>query len=293
MRLLGILVLSSLISFGARSQSESEADLAKVLAAIDGFGAARRLEQVDRATRSLATTGRPSNACPDKPVPATRASAEEHAMWAREGFTEPEVAFLNLRTSSSLAERATHELDLTAIVYRQSGWDPELVKRALPLVGDVFARCGVRLASARFVIANPAYRQLDLTEESEDRVADAVPNGAAKPFLFFGRDNLNTTTKGTAGFSAAYAHNRDGCRGPTCDTAWFSLKVTTSNYRILRNDPVALAIAHELAHLLANEDHRGGAETNLLHGDGKMIDPSLTPAQCATIRSHRSVRPVR
>lgn len=250
------------------------------------------LAEAEKQLPRLATAGRPAQTvCRELLLPSSRPSPEEHARWAAEGFTQPALLDVDMRGYTELTRNATHELDINAVVYRGSGWDAEAVRRALPIVSEVYAQCGVRIATAKFVLANPAYRALDFNPQNEEFVTKAVPSGVTKPILFFGRNHVSNEAHAT---SSAYAYGPSGCRGSaTCNTAWFTNRAINSSYRVLRNDPIALAIAHELGHILADADHTTGPTTNLVHGDGSKIDATLTPEQCAAVRSHRSVRPVR
>jgi hypothetical protein len=163
---------------------------------------------------------------------------------------------------------STHRLQLELITFRDTSWEPERILDAVRGGAAILAQCGIRLERAelyRFAGGDPGLRDLS-TPISRALVRRVRP---AKPAVFFVRD-----TRHVPAFDAeAFGSGNTATRPELAFTVWMTAGI--------RDLP--LALAHELAHVLADSGGHSTEEGNLMRDETAPGNTRLTPAQCASM----------
>ncbi len=164
--------------------------------------------------------------------------------------------------------KSTHGLRLTLAVLRDSGWAPSQVIDATRRATAILAQCAIRTDRIEMneIEAAPRYRSVftPVSRELAGRLS------LSKPTLFFLADTRNEPA-----FDAeAVGRGNSRTRPEMTDTVWVALGA--------RDLPVALA--HELAHVLADSGEHSNAPGNLMREDTAADGIALTDAQCNSIR---------
>lgn len=205
----------------------------------------------------------------------------ETQKWAAAGFGDPQITSINLSPANALNKTFTHKLNLSLVMFRNTGWTSELIQTHLRQVGEIYAQCGIALGTAKLVIVNPPNNWIDITLSRDNQIAEMTPN-MSKPTLYFVRSSQEG--------DAAYAWNKDNCDNESrCDTAWITNDVNAPSRRQLFSDKYN-SVAHELAHILGNCDHVTDGSANLLGNTVDKLNGTILPQQCNEFKKHKSVR---
>lgn len=163
---------------------------------------------------------------------------------------------------------ATHGLRLALAVLEETGWSAEVAGRLALEAAAILAQCGVALEAVETIriAAPPPYR--DFRTPESRALALAVP--LARPALYF----VDDTRQRPAFDAEAIGRGNSRSRPELADTVWIT--------RAAR-DP-AIALAHELAHVLMNSGEHSDAPGNLMRGETAPGATALDEAQCERLR---------
>lgn len=193
--------------------------------------------------------------------------------WPAEARLSAEDAPLRLLRSWPLTQQAldtndvpapTHRLRLEMATLRETGWDPEVILGATKQAVRILAQCGIRTTFVElYEFDGPArYRNL-ATPVSREFARRAR---LARPAVFFVADTRNQPA-----FDAeAIGRGNSRSRPEMADTVWI-----TAGTRDL-----AVVIAHELAHVLANSGEHSELPGNLMREETAPQSTVLTARQC-------------
>jgi len=218
------------------------------------------------------------------------AGEKEEKRWADAGFTNPKIEFIDTRRFyHKTGQTFTHELDLTVVMFRGTDWKQKIILSRLKKMSGIYARCGLRIGTLKFVTADAPGGKVDFARPGDrDReIARRVPP-TPKPILFYFRSIPK--------FNAyAWVEHTDNIDIPDAikNTAWFSLSITMELNKKIRH-PGYVSEAHELGHILLDSlEHATGGIKNLMSGNHEYVTDTLTPEQCVKIKSGPLVKPIR
>lgn len=208
-------------------------------------------------------------------------------LWDENGFGKVIFKEVPLAVPESKVPM-THEVRLTAILFRLAGWDETKVQAAFQRAAEIYAQCGIRILPPRLVIADSPEGQV-LTTEQVKKIAGQTPQNLPKPWVYFVSQPLGVDDR----VENAYAYTRDaGAVNSHFDTIWMGSITNTNRYKSER-DPSYSPLAHEIAHVLGNYDHFPGPEKNILNSDPVgLANDHIRPEQCAEFKKHPAVQPI-
>ena len=163
---------------------------------------------------------------------------------------------------------ATHELRLAIHMFRASRWDATEVRAAVTAAAQLLAQCGIAVPAALLhELEAPRRFHFYATRIARELLRE-LPS--AKPAVFFVEDNLNRPAFDAEAIGRANA----GGRSELTDTVW-----------IAHGTPdLAIALAHELAHVLGDSGEHSDAPGNLMRPQTAPGNVNLDQAQCSRLR---------
>ena len=183
---------------------------------------------------------------------------------------------LNLVGSWTLTERdldvangppATHRLRLEMVMMRAAGWSSEQILNATKRAVQILAQCGIRTTFVElYEFDGPARYRYLATPVSRDL---ALGVRLARPAVFFVADTLNEPAFDAEAIGRANSRSRP----EMTDTVWI-----TAGTRDL-----AIVMAHELAHVLADSGEHSDLPGNLMREETAAGNTSLTLPQCRRV----------
>lgn len=162
-----------------------------------------------------------------------------------------------------------YELRLTAAYLEGAGWSSALIRPIVEQSARILAQCDLAVNEIVLVRLKVPAGSLDYSTRVARELARAIP--LSRPTLYFVAD-----TRQRPAFDAE-AIGRGNSRGrpELADTVW----VTRAT-----RDP-AVAVAHELAHVLMNSGEHSRDEGNLMRDETTPDSVRLSTSQCARLRS--------
>jgi hypothetical protein len=162
------------------------------------------------------------------------------------------------------APAPTHRLRLEMAMMRDAGWQPEVILTATRGAVRILAQCGIQTIFAELSeFDGPArYRYLAMPASREL----ARRTRLARPAVFFVADTRNVPA-----FDAeAIGRGNSRSRPEMTDTVWI-----TAGTRDL-----AIVLAHELAHVIADSGEHSRLPGNLMREETAPQSTALTASQC-------------
>jgi len=188
-----------------------------------------------------------------------------------QGTDEPQLRIVNHLTvkddRSGIAGIApTHRMALSIALMSGTGWRAEEALHATKQAATILAQCGIRTSIELHEFDGPKrYRSLFAPVSRDLAKRLALP----KPTVFFVADTLNQPAYDAEAIGRGNSHTRP----EMADTVWIA-----SGARDL-----AVVIAHELAHVLADSGGHSNEAGNLMREETAQGSSRLTPEQCAAI----------
>lgn len=165
------------------------------------------------------------------------------------------------------AARPVHRLRLTLAVMRGAGWDSEPVLEAAKRAMRIFEQCDIGISSIELAEFEGPNRYRTLFTPVSRRLAAEL--GLPKPTVFFVAD-----TRHRPAFDAeAIGRGNSRTRPEMADTVWV----------VRGTRDLEAAIAHELAHVLADSGEHSDEPGNLMREDTAPGGTRLSPDQCDRI----------
>ena len=139
---------------------------------------------------------------------------------------------------------------------------------------------------ATLVHATPPGGNVDVQMADEERLVESTPSREAKPLIFLFHE--------TAFRETGFSYKTTGCRGVACGTVWVASEVLSGHYKLTHRTDYNTA-AHELVHLLGNVRHqeRDRRLNDLMAGDSRHRNSTISPEECSAIRNSPLLRKVR
>ncbi len=176
----------------------------------------------------------------------------------------PPVRIVETRALEAGGSDAPFRLRLAMYTPAGGPWDTEEIARAARAAGAILAQCGIGLASATLSTydGDPRFRDY-FTPWSRLLARTLAPE---KPAVFFVADTRNRPAFDAEAIGRGNARSRP----ELADTVWVAAGT--------RDLPVALA--HELAHVLADSGEHSDERGNLMGEETSPQATRLTAAQC-------------
>ncbi len=168
----------------------------------------------------------------------------------------------------SAATGATHDLRLSIHVFSGSRWATSDIRGALTASAKLLAQCGVASAAVLHKLEAPRRFHFYSTRVSRELLRD-LPT--TKPAVFFVEDNLNRPSFDAEAIGRA---NASGWPELT-DTVWIAHGTAD----------LAIALAHELVHVLSDSGAHSDARDNLMRAETAPGNIVLNREQCRGLRS--------
>lgn len=204
------------------------------------------------------------------------ANAQEAEMWENSGFSRPTIEEFEPLPAANEAE-FTHSFDLTVMNLRGSSWTMEQIRPSLIRTAEIYRPCGIKLSKVKILEVDPPHGKIDLSNWDDYKLSNMVPDSVERPLVFLFKYSLEGAT--------AYAWHKNACsRAKRCNTIWITSDVNDPRYLAAR-DPSYSVWAHELAHILGNQDHIPGKEPNILSGHLGLGNDVITEQQCTHFKT--------
>jgi hypothetical protein len=161
----------------------------------------------------------------------------------------------------------THRMRLEMGIVTGTSWSPQVILDAARGAAAILAQCGIETSSVVLhEFEGPArYRQLRTPDAREF----ARRSGLSRPAIFFVDDTLQRPAFDAEAIGRGNARSRP----EMADSVWITAAI--------RDLPIALA--HELAHVLADSGEHSTASNNLMRADTAPQNTELATDQCARI----------
>lgn len=212
--------------------------------------------------------------------------------WIKNGFQNVEIYDVE---SSSQPGIFTHEISIQAIILKNSGWTPEIIKNRLQLIPSIYAQCGIKIKKIELVYADAPSGEVDSEgyksdEKSADyRLAEKINTKGSATFFYMRQNkygNLDTA------FSRI---PRDTTLdNPLVNTATFFSRLQSPEYaeymKTKNIDTNASVEAHEFAHILCNCGHTL-IENNILGTDSKRSN-KISADQCNVMLNNPKLKKI-
>jgi photosystem II stability/assembly factor-like uncharacterized protein len=164
---------------------------------------------------------------------------------------------------------ASHELRLSAYVFRGTRWPHDRIEAAVVQAGKLIGQCGVALAGAQLhVVEAPRRFHFYSTPVSRALLRELA---VSKPAVFFVEDTRNEPAYDA---EAIGRENASG-RPELADTVWVAYGAKD----------LPQALAHELVHVLSNSGAHSEAPRNLMAAATSPGRTQLSAAQCERMRA--------
>ena len=164
---------------------------------------------------------------------------------------------------------ATHDLRLTAYLFKNGKWATDDIVPALMQSAALLGQCGIAVARAELrVVEAPRHFHFYATAVSRGLLRRLR---VAKPALFFVDDTLNRPAFDAEAIGRANAATRP----ELADTVWIAHGA--------RDLPQLLA--HELVHVLTDSGEHSAESGNLMYSETSPANTRLNAAQCADMRT--------
>lgn len=161
----------------------------------------------------------------------------------------------------------THQLRLSLVVMRGTGWRPATVLEAAAQAATILAQCAIRTTAIELHEVEGPARFRNLYTPVSRELAHRL--GLPRPAVFFVGETLHRPA-----FDAeAVGRGNSRTRPEMADTVWIA-----SGARDLPQ-----VIAHELAHVLADSGEHSAEPRNLMREDTGPDRTRLSEAQCRGI----------
>lgn len=235
-----------------------------------------------------------------------QAADPEVKKWKRAGFTNAEFSMVNVPIAKPEIQ-ATHLLDLSIVLFRNSGWTKAVIEAHLKRTNEIYTQCGIRLGEIKY-IETDAYRgKLDINERwsalGDDYLISKATPIEERPIIYLMRSIL--PKRGTEGAFANIPNFWVELEPVVQNTIWLSNIINSESYGSYRDmdvdgksylktrDPSYNVVAHEIAHLLGNMGHETEIkEKNLLNGDSDSLNDQLLPRQCESFKKSPLLRKI-
>jgi hypothetical protein len=293
-----VLAASLTPSFGAPEAGAAETG-AGAESEIPDFNAALKQGLADP------TTSAPCRETLSQPNPADS--------WTRNGFKNVKVESIPTEQfySPTSKTKFTHGMELTAVLFRDSGWDRSEIEPRFKRVAEIYTQCGVKLSKLVYVEADPfeGRKNVDYSESHDDLIISKAIPETPRPAIFF----VQSLQKPNGLISLAYSWRNGSIypdtpiEVPLRNTAWISNDFKTNTrtteerhkgewtekgapYTVY--DRSYSVDAHEIGHILTDSGHYEGKGKNFLAGDERKANDRINPQQCEAIRRHPLVKPL-
>ena len=163
---------------------------------------------------------------------------------------------------------ATHDLRISVHVFSGSRWATPEVRTALTASANLLAQCGLASTAELHELEAPRRFHFYATRISRELLR-GLPS--ARPAVFFVEDNLNRPSFDAEAIGRANA----GGRPELTDTVWIAHGTTD----------LAIALAHELVHVLSDSGEHSDAPGNLMRPETAPDNVALDEAQCSRLRT--------
>ena len=187
---------------------------------------------------------------------------------AAEPVTVVEVRTLAPHTLTAAAN-ASHDLRLHAYTFRGTRWAPDEILDAVAESGKLFAQCAIALAGADLRIVEAPRRFHFYATPVSRELLRAI--GAPRPAIFFVEDTRNVPAFDAEAIGLANSRSRE----ELANTVWVAHGARD----------LALALAHELVHVLSDSGEHVSEPGNLMRDETSPQNTRLSETQCARLRS--------
>jgi hypothetical protein len=179
----------------------------------------------------------------------------------------PPVRIVETRTIDAGRTEGPLRLRLAAYTPAAGPWAPAEIDGATRAAAAILGQCGIGLASATLSTYEGDPRFRDYFTPWSRLLARALPPD--RPALFFVADTRNRPAFDAEAIGRGNARSRP----ELADTVWVAFGTRD----------LAVALAHELAHVLADSGEHSDEPGNLMGEDTSPSATRLTEAQCARI----------
>jgi len=270
-----------------------------ILGFVESIYAKDKVNPVDKSIGKVINSFNPTvnqGTNPDKgiacnPSPAITTSKSSNGFpkdseWKKAGFGNPKIHSIDTNDYYTASKvKFTHQFPLTMVLFRNTGWNLDLLKQRAKRVAEIYSQCGIKLSSVNIVESDPFNGWLDVDgeenwrerwESRELKIARATPT-PQRPVIYYFRNFLDDDIYCASSWYKGFKKGP-----PQDDTSWFSACDLDPKYAV--PDKSFSLEAHELGHLLTNDGHRENGKKNFLARDKNFYNDHIDPDQCETMK---------
>ena len=220
----------------------------------------------------------------------------ESAIWKNAGFLNVEISTVPFTPENKMT-KYSRQLDVTAIVFRNAGWNKKEVIQSFKGVAKLYSECGILLRKLKLIETDAPNGVVEVSYFTESKRSafklNLMSPQVSKPVFYFMKklDPLPWAFSYIEGTPEA-----NELLNPTdsmefkkaVGSSFVSSAIKTSWYKEHFDDPVQFAISHELGHILGIKNHvmkTDPEEASIMGGAiSKMAEKILVP-QCQVFKS--------
>jgi hypothetical protein len=223
--------------------------------------------------------------CGNTIQPSFNSTTNEIDQWLSAGFWRPEIKVINASPSIAPEGTFTHKLNMTLVLFRNTGWTEDRVKAQVSRASEIYKQCGIELSEVKLVIANAPSGIIDVSYNNRDdeRISRSTPE-SKKPIVYFVRSNAEGQTAYSWGASVEKPSRA------RFNTIWMTDDIDKSYKEV--HDPSYNVLAHEIGHILCGCSHFPGDEKNLMAGKINLLNDRLNQTQCEVFQKSSLVEKI-
>ncbi len=178
-------------------------------------------------------------------------------------------------------------VDLDILIFSGTAWTEERLAERLGAINRVYAQCAVSLGHVAVQTINPPtgevnlYRDLAVEGPGGLRAA-AIALGPTPSLTLVLIRQFQEGLAGTAGIPRAYENSFP----EMVNRAWVTEEIFEPTYTNAR-DAGYVTEAHELAHILLNDNHLPAGQKGLMAARPEDVKGALSSNECAAIRASK------
>lgn len=206
--------------------------------------------------------------------------------WEEAGFKKPKLTMVDTARFYRSSAGFSHQVDLTLIMFRNTGWTKRNIIRRLGKLSRILASYQIKIGYTMLVIADSPNGMIDFWRPGtgDFEIAQMTPD-TPRPVFYYIRSvpqfNAYSWTEHSSNKSLPEAIK---------NTAWISLSADMELNKKIRHSDY-LTEAHELGHILLDSlQHYQPGIPNLMAEDHKLVNSRLEPHQVERIKNHRLVK---
>jgi hypothetical protein len=220
----------------------------------------------------------------------------ESAIWKNAGFLNVEISNTFFSPENKITSY-NHQFDVTAVVFRNAGWNKNEVVESFRGVSKLYSECGILLRRLKLIMTDAPNGVVEVSYFTESKRSafklNLMSPQSSKPVFYFMKklDPLPWAFSYIEGTPEAkeLLNPTDSMEfKKAVGSSFVSSAIKTSWYKDHFGDPVQFAISHELGHILGVKNHVMKTDpeaASIMGGAISKMAEKILPLQCKVFKS--------